>query len=110
MKAYSPARRRTIAAANTPKTGNAANARNDSPTARGTAVNRKRSPRRAATRPVIKTCDSSASVCTVKSSALNTRMRCVVSGNESATSRACSMYRKVLSVASSTTSNEMPSR
>ncbi|MNN98893.1 hypothetical protein D3C81_2184000 [compost metagenome] len=56
------------------------------------------------------TCDNSASVCTVKSSALKTRMRCAVSGNVSATSRACSMYRKVLSVASSTTSSEMPSR
>ena len=108
-KAYSPARRMTITTTNTANVGASASHRKPAAAASGTATSSTPTPSRCAMRPVRNSWDRIASACTMASMVPKTWVWRVLSGNAASTSRACSKYRKVVTLASSTTNRAMPS-
>ncbi|MNC29451.1 hypothetical protein D3C75_776980 [compost metagenome] len=108
--AYSPARRTTITTTNTANTGASASHRKPAAITSGTATSSTPTPSRRARRPVRNTWVRMARACTTVSIRPNTWVCRVRSVKVSLTMRACSKYRKVLTLASNTTNRAMPSR
>ncbi|MNH29662.1 hypothetical protein D3C79_899100 [compost metagenome] len=108
--AYSPARRTTMTTTKAANTGASASQTKPAAITNGTATSSTPTPIRRARRPVRNTWVRIAKAWTTVSIRPNTWVCRVRSVKVSLTMRACSKYRNVLTLASSTTNSAIPSR